>query len=146
MAQPTAPTSRAREKTGGDEEAAVDLKLGEFEGVPTLTLSEARLIIESILARRRKQRQVTETETLIKTQDYLDVFARFKQQETITAVEAMLRGKTELEPFERSQLGSLCCESAEEAKTLIPSLTNKISDVDLQDLLDEITKLRNFVE
>lgn len=43
-------------------------------------------------------------------------------------------------------IGSLCCESAEEAKTLIPSLTNKISDVDLQDLLDEISKLRNFTE
>ena len=43
-------------------------------------------------------------------------------------------------------LGSLCCESAEEAKTLIPSLTLKISDVDLQELLDDVTKLRNFVE
>ena len=43
-------------------------------------------------------------------------------------------------------LGSLCCETAEEAKTLIPSLTNKISDQDLQELLDDITKLRNFVE
>ena len=43
-------------------------------------------------------------------------------------------------------LGSLCCETAEEAKTLIPSLQNKISDADLQDLLDEITKLRNFTE
>jgi len=84
--------------------------------------------------------------TLIKTQDYLDIFARFKQPETITAVEQMLTSHLELELFERSQLGSLCCESAEEAKTLIPSLVNKISDVDLQDLLDEITKLRNFVE
>jgi DNA-directed RNA polymerase II subunit RPB4 len=43
-------------------------------------------------------------------------------------------------------IGSLCCESAEEAKTLIPSLVNKIGDADLQELLDEITKLRNFVE
>lgn len=43
-------------------------------------------------------------------------------------------------------IGSLCCESAEEAKTLIPSLSNKISDGDLQELLDDITKLRNFVE
>ena len=43
-------------------------------------------------------------------------------------------------------IGSLCCESAEEAKTLIPSLVNKITDVDLQDLLDEISKLRNFTE
>lgn len=87
----------------------------------------------------------------------------------------MLTSKTELELFERSQLGSclaptlpsylaydnlfpaqrklmyviigsLCCESAEEAKTLIPSLANKISDPDLQELLDDITKLRNFVE
>ena len=41
---------------------------------------------------------------------------------------------------------SLCCESAEEAKTLIPSLTNKISDVDLQEILDDITKLRSFVD
>lgn len=41
---------------------------------------------------------------------------------------------------------SLCCESAEEAKTLIPSLTNKINDVDLQEILDEITKLRTFVD
>jgi DNA-directed RNA polymerase II subunit RPB4 len=61
-------------------------------------------------------------------------------------VERMLTSHTEMELFERSQLGSLCCESAEEAKTLIPSLTNKISDLDLQDLLDEITKLRNFTE
>lgn len=44
------------------------------------------------------------------------------------------------------QIGSLCCDNAEEAKSLIPSLQNKISDVDLQELLDELTKLRNFVE
>ena len=37
--------------------------------------------------------------------------------------------------------GSLCCETAEEAKTLIPSLQDKISDDDLQELLDEMYKL-----
>ena len=42
--------------------------------------------------------------------------------------------------------GSLCCDNAEEAKSLIPSLQNKISDGDLQELLDELTKLRNFTE
>ena len=46
-----------------------------------------------------------ECRTLIKTQDYLDVFARFKQKENIEAVERMLTYHTELEPFERSQLG-----------------------------------------
>jgi DNA-directed RNA polymerase II subunit RPB4 len=37
--------------------------------------------------------------------------------------------------------GSLCCEKADEAKTVIPSLADKISDEDLQELLDEIAKL-----
>ena len=43
-------------------------------------------------------------------------------------------------------LGSLCLDNADEAKTLIPSLQNKISDEDLNDLLSEISKLRNFTE
>jgi len=37
--------------------------------------------------------------------------------------------------------GSLCCDTHEECKTLIPSLSDKISDDDLQDLLDEMAKL-----
>ncbi|MCJ1298400.1 RNA polymerase B [Hypocenomyce scalaris] len=142
----TAPTSRTRGQPTGDEEATTELRLGEFRNVPTLTLSEARLLINAVMDHRKQQRKVEETETLIKTQDYLDVFARFKQKENIEAVERMLASHDELELFERSQLGSLCCESAEEAKTLIPSLSNKISDSDLQELLDDITKLRNFVE
>jgi len=42
--------------------------------------------------------------------------------------------------------GSLCCETSEEAKMLIPSLEKKISNADLEDLLKEITNLRAFVE
>ena len=37
--------------------------------------------------------------------------------------------------------GSLCCDSADECKTLIPSLADKISDEELQELLDEMAKL-----
>lgn len=39
-------------------------------------------------------------------------------------------------------IGSLCCDSAEEAKTLIPSLTDKIDDEVLQELLDQMAKLQ----
>ncbi|KAI4274462.1 MAG: hypothetical protein LQ337_003918 [Flavoplaca oasis] len=144
--KPHEPTSRTREKPSGDEEATTELKLGEFQGVPTLSLSEARLLINAVLDNRRKLRKVNETETLIKTQDYLEVFARFKQTENIEAVERVLNARVELELFEKSQLGSLCCESAEEAKTLIPSLASKISDDDLQELLDNITQFRNLVD
>lgn len=57
-----APTSRARERPIGDEEATTDLKLGEFQNVPTLTLSEARLLINAVMDHRKQQRKVEETE------------------------------------------------------------------------------------
>lgn len=97
---------------------------------------------------------------LSKTIDYLDAFSRFKKKENVEAVERLLSSHKEFHKFERAQLGmcflsrtlacrkthsisigSLCCETAEEAKTLIPSLTDKISDEDLQELLDEVNKL-----
>ena len=62
MSNATAPTSRTREKITGDEEAAADLKLGEFQNVPTLTLSEARLLINAVMEHRKQQRKVEETE------------------------------------------------------------------------------------
>lgn len=46
---------------------------------------------------------------LTKTLDYLDVFARFKDEENIKAVERLLNSHTELEMFERSQLGEFRC-------------------------------------
>ena len=58
----TAPTSRSREKATGDEEASASLKLGEFQDVPTLTLSEARLLINAVMEHRQKSRKVEETE------------------------------------------------------------------------------------
>lgn len=48
------------------------------------------------------------------------------------------------EPIVDFDSGSLCCDTAEEAKTLIPSLQDKILDEELQELLDEITKLMGY--
>lgn len=39
--------------------------------------------------------------------------------------------------------GSLCCSDADEAKILIPSLQDKISNEDLNELLEEISKLQS---
>lgn len=44
-----------------------------------------------------------------------------------------------MHPFEIAQLGSLGCDDADEAKTLIPSLANKRTDEELQDLLDHVS-------
>lgn len=102
--------SRTRERPGGDEEASSTLTLGEFSNVPSLSLSEARILIKAVLDNRRAtRRKIDETEILVKTQDYLDVFARFKQKENIEAVERLLISRAEFESFERSQLGQFQC-------------------------------------
>lgn len=48
------PTHRKRELPQAELEATSNLKLGEFQNVPTLSLSEARLVITKVLDLRRK--------------------------------------------------------------------------------------------
>ncbi|KAF4998817.1 DNA-directed rna polymerase ii subunit rpb4 [Fusarium heterosporum] len=137
-------TSRPKPIAAGNEEATAVLNLGEFQDVDTLTLSEAALVLNALHAKRKNDRRnVNTTEMLNSTLTYLDNFARFTQKENVEAVERLLSAHKNLAKFERAQLGSLCCEGSDEAKTLIPSLADKISDQDLQDLLDEISKLQN---
>lgn len=103
-----APTSRSKPRPAGEEEASAVLKLGEFEDVDTLTLSEASLVINALMAKRRKDRKDrNETDVLNKTLDYLDAFARFKQKENVEAVERLLSAHKELTKFERAQIGNV---------------------------------------
>ncbi|KAN0093501.1 RNA polymerase Rpb4 [Hyaloscypha variabilis] len=134
-------TSRSKPPPEGEEEATSILNLGEFQNVDALTLSEASLVINAVLAKRTKEgKNTNQNELLPRTLTYLDTFARFKEKENVEAVERLLNAHPELAKFEKAQLGSLCCEKADEAKTVIPSLADKISDEDLQQLLDEISK------
>jgi len=106
MAAPAA-TSRSREPAQGDEEAAAELKLGEFQDVDALTNSEAALVINALVAKRRMDKKnVNETSFLLATTEYLDHFARFKRKENVEAVERLLSAHKELAKFERAQLGT----------------------------------------
>ena len=61
MSQPKA--SRPKPPTPGTEEASATLNLGEFRNVDTLTLSEAALVLNALVAKRRNDRKnVNETE------------------------------------------------------------------------------------
>lgn len=104
MSSSSRPTPRLHQATGA-EEAESTLNLGEFTDTPTLSLSEARLLISAVIHHRTGPQATKETETLVKTQDYLDVFARFKQPENIDQVDRLMRERMELENFEKSQLG-----------------------------------------
>ncbi len=48
-------TSRSKPPPEGEEEATSILNLGEFQNVDALTLSEASLVINAVLAKRIKE-------------------------------------------------------------------------------------------
>ena len=49
-------TMRKRAPAQGDEEAGAELKLGEFTNVTTLTHSEASLVLNALVANRRRDK------------------------------------------------------------------------------------------
>ena len=54
--------SRVREKPAGDEEATSTLRLGEFQNVPSLTLSEARMVVNAVMGHRKPGAAVKQKE------------------------------------------------------------------------------------
>jgi DNA-directed RNA polymerase II subunit RPB4 len=95
----------------------------------------------------------------MKMQAYLDTFSRFKERAQLDELESLLIPFPQLEFFERAQLRaffpapetkeelteekvSLCPGDHEEAKTLIPSIADKISDDELQQLVQDIASAR----
>ena len=68
------------------------------------------MILHAMINHRKKgsndgTTSMQETETLNKTLDYLELFARFKDEETTQSVENILGNYDELDTFEKSQLG-----------------------------------------
>jgi hypothetical protein len=97
----------------------------------------------------------------------MDAFSRFRTLNTLSQIETLLAPYQQLEGFEKAQLGTstplalphlqygiantritvtLCPGDPEEAKVLIPSLVNKLSDDVLKDLLEQIDQQRQFHE
>lgn len=70
-------------------------------------------------------------------------FAKFKNMENIAAVRSLLT-KSKIHKFELAALANLCPETAEEAKSLIPSLEGRFDDEELTNLLDDIQTKRSF--
>lgn len=88
-------------------------------------------------------------EIVHKTLNFLSSFSRFKNSSSTETVEKLLndfsaQAAEPLHPFELAQLGNLECEDAEEAKSLIPSLAHKVSDVQLKTLLSELRKYQTL--
>ncbi|XP_019637809.1 PREDICTED: DNA-directed RNA polymerase II subunit RPB4 [Branchiostoma belcheri] len=133
-------------ESGADiEEDAAQLQFPkEFENAETLLNSEVNMLLEH----RKQQNESAEeeqelSEVFMKTLGYTSRFSRFKNRETIAAVRSLLMQK-KLHKFELAALANLCPESAEEAKSLIPSLEGRFEDEELQQILDDIQTKRSF--
>ncbi|KAJ2325058.1 RNA polymerase B [Coemansia sp. RSA 2702] len=121
---------------------AAKLELGvDFHDAECLLISEVKVLLEAQYDNKKDEKTLDETYT--KTLDYVQQFSRYTNRDTIKEVRALLK-PTELEPFECAQLGNLCCSEFDEAKTLIPSIGNKISDDDLDSLLKQMDSLKKY--
>ncbi|RMD39917.1 hypothetical protein DV735_g5218, partial [Chaetothyriales sp. CBS 134920] len=136
--------SRRQPIASTELEAGSDLKLGRFGNVQSLSLSEARIILEKVIETRAAQGFAhEEKQNTTKTRDYLEIFAAFKEQSLAEGAARLVdQGNlTGLEPFESAQMKSLLPTSADEAKALIPSLERKCENgtVD-EDALEEVCR------
>ncbi|GAA5851999.1 hypothetical protein JCM3766R1_006950 [Sporobolomyces carnicolor] len=131
--------SRITSRVKPEDEDASQLKFGrEFEQrsvqEKTLTISEVKVILDTIDPEKQPDNSVFK-----KTQDYVDVFARFPTPEVSDAVRSSLP-EEQLKFYEIAQLINLCPADAEEAKALIPSI--KLDDDVLQGYLNDLAMIR----
>lgn len=126
-----------------EEEDAAILKFPkEFDNAETLTISEVLKILEN----RKEQSDKSDSgqklnEVFLKTLEHCKTFNRLgDNKEKIFAVRRILQTK-KLHKFELAQLANLCPDSAEEARTFIPSLENNFQDEELTEILNAMCSL-----
>lgn len=127
----------ARHNVIEEEDAALLKFPKEFEQAETLTISEVLKILEQ----REEQSKKSDTgqkpnEVFVKTLEHCRLFNRLgENREKISAVRRTLQTK-KLHKFELAQLANLCPDTAEEARTFIPSLENNFQDEELTEILN----------
>jgi hypothetical protein len=96
---------RPRTQLMSEDDAGANLHLGEFSDVPTLSISEARILVGAIHARRQNAgKRWTETEVTHRMQNYMEIFARFSSEEQLKAVDSSMAPFKQMTMFEKSQL------------------------------------------
>ncbi|KAF2847619.1 hypothetical protein T440DRAFT_520747 [Plenodomus tracheiphilus IPT5] len=145
--------SRPKPPVQQEEEMGTEIRLGDFEDVHALSVSEARAVVTAVHEARKKKdpennplrdRIYNDQQTITHFLDYLENFSRFKEEESLHSIAALFDTHPELSTVEKAMLGTLTPETAEEATYLIPSLATKMHADDLQPILDELNKLREF--
>jgi len=77
-----------------------------------------------------------------KMQSFMDTFSQFRHKPDLEELSQLLAPYSQLEPFEKAQILTLLPGDADEAKLLIPSMAEKITDDDLNEVLQDIHAVR----
>lgn len=116
----------------------------EFAQAETLLNAEVSLLLKHRKEEDAANEHAVElSEVFMKTLEYTNRMAKYKNRSAMRAVRQILSSKN-FHRFELVQLANLCPDTAEEAKSLIPSLENKIEDDDLEELLKELRTKKTF--
>uniref|UniRef100_A0AC35UIJ5 RPOL4c domain-containing protein n=1 Tax=Rhabditophanes sp. KR3021 TaxID=114890 RepID=A0AC35UIJ5_9BILA len=139
-------TSKGSNEPSTDD--AADLSFPKEFNDPSsdaLLTSEVFMLLDHRRQQSEQKEEIDEMSAVfIKTLDYTRRFNKFKNRETIRAVRTLFQGKNQIHKFELAQLSNLLPETPEEAKSLIPSLENKVSDELVDELLKELIHKKSF--
>ncbi|ORX82879.1 DNA-directed RNA polymerase II subunit RPB4 [Anaeromyces robustus] len=141
------PTENERINRGQlEEDDASKLKFGEeFQNTQCLFIAEVKVLMEVQKHNRLSENDMGESslsEVFQKTMNYCNQFGKYQNHEAVKEMRKIFP-VNEFKQFEVAQLVNLSCETAEEAKALIPSLS-RIQDDRLQELLEEMHSLKVY--
>lgn len=84
-----------------------------------------------------------EFRVLNKTLAYVNRFNTYKGMQSARDVRKTLAAR-QLEPFEIAALANLTPGDADEAKTLVPSLTSRFDDEEIEAMIEELAQYRQL--
>jgi DNA-directed RNA polymerase II subunit RPB4 len=110
--------SRPKPPAQLEEELGAEPRLGDFEDVHALSVSEARAVITAVHAARAKRpagenplgadRVHNDSQTINQFVEYLEMFSHYKQSENLHALAGLLEQYTGLTSVEKAMLGRGC--------------------------------------
>ncbi|KAJ7559662.1 hypothetical protein O6H91_04G094900 [Diphasiastrum complanatum] len=132
--------------TGGEEEDASELKLGEdFLKAKCLMNAEVALILEKkfeTLQQLSEDASSQFSQVFEKSLQYVKRFSRYQNPEAVKQV----RDRNQLAEFEVCVIGNLCPETVEEAKALVPSIAKKdrMDDEQIEQMLADLATIKKY--
>uniref|UniRef100_A0A7S3EJM0 RNA polymerase Rpb4/RPC9 core domain-containing protein n=1 Tax=Rhodosorus marinus TaxID=101924 RepID=A0A7S3EJM0_9RHOD len=121
------------------EEDAGELRLGkEFDPkvATALMICEAHALLQEKLQKGDVSDDMDSV--FRRSLAYTENFDRVRELENTQAIRERLDRQRELHPYERAQLVNLLPDTAEEAKSIIPSLQDKVNEDQLNHLLQDL--------